>query len=264
MCFRISHFLKLLFALTFAISAVYVSASDFKLTDNRSELSFLLATVSPHLVNEQYDLFSDAQNELLNQSEDMHVLISYGESLKNAPISLGIDIHTNWEIRKGKKLIKKGIGLTLLDHMFTTPGLFSIKLDTPLGLHDQESCNHGPVNQTLQLTVSGAKVSFLVENAVFSNVITSGMDLSQTYIEIPVEINFFNDSELGDLDLTDYHISGGTRLSLSFKQPEIIGSGIYKFRYYLVGQITHKGYYAITFTNHTNQYFTTSFEVFAN
>lgn len=130
--------------------------------------------------------------------------ICYGEKIAIASTP---EINViSWKVSNGKQTLQEGIGSSLSNYVFDTPGNYIITFTDPNAGKHTHTCEHSPLPNEIHLTVLRYKIQYLFDRCVFSTPLAGGA-VSNTILTIPVQIETYDGKPL-DMAVTTVRTMG--------------------------------------------------------
>lgn len=190
-----------------------------------------------------------SQKDIYQQKE----IISFGESLSK--MTMRVTNEFDWKIieKSSSKTIKTGVGESLKDFVFETPGNYLIELSLNEN-HKHTACSHGSGRVDIDLTVSNVKMTFDFSKVKFSSPIRKGQNTQNITMTIPVMVNTFDKSPVS-CTLQEVATAGiGTNIVAKPVNKEItLNEGIQELSYRLSGIAQNEAYIMFDFIDYNNQ-----------
>ncbi len=194
-------------------------------------------------------------NAQSNTNGNIHKIIPFGSALNNQILGFGVNNTYNWKIvsKDNSKILKEGVGATLLEFVFDKPGNYMVEL-THNENHVETACNHNQAPVKLNIAVSATKMNFDFSKLKLSNPIHKGINTQDILLTVPVIVNTYDNKSV-KYNIADVITAGvGTEIiAKPIKKEVILNNGIQDLSFKLSGTANAETYIMFDFIDINNQ-----------
>lgn len=190
----------------------------------------------------------------------LNVTLAFGEKLK---LEEKYPENASWTIRREGMVVSQGQGNAFLDYTYELPGSYQVMIDDH-HIHDMHDCGHHALPSEIAVLVSGKKMVFDFDHAIFSAPISAG-GLSGIILQVPVQVQSYDGSAFLFEQSDIRSVGVGSSLTLIPEERSLLLSpGTHLLRYSFTGGVDRPTYVMFDFldVNQVVQPFSVSQQIY--